>query len=104
MKAVLLVLMVLVSQDKDTSKNPRVRHVTLNIDDLSITQVLDDLRRETGIPIEYHDSARKLVDPDKTKVSTKIQDISLANGLSLLLRSYGLRAGADEMKVVITAP
>ena len=101
--ALLLALGALQADEKQTSKDPQIRHVDFEYKDASLTEVFADLQKKTGIPIEMDERARKAVDPDKTLVTTTIRDITLFIGLHLVVRNHKLTLQVDDhRKVIIT--
>jgi hypothetical protein len=104
MKTALLLLALIPVQDKENSKDPEIRRVTLDYKDATLTRILEDLRKATGIPIELDEAARKKVDPDKDQFSIKITDLSLYNSLRLILQPSELTVkSVDKKKILITA-
>ena len=101
MKTALLILALIPGQDKNDSKDPEIRRVSLDYKDASLSRVLEDLRKTTGIPIEFDDAARKQVDPDKEEMSIKIQEMSLYNSLKLMLGPLNLAVNSVEKKKIL---
>lgn len=101
MKTALLLLALIPLQDQETSKDPEVRRVTLDYKDATLSQILEDLRKGTGIPIDLDDAARKEVDPDKESFSIKIRDASLYNALKLILGPSQLTVKSLEKKRIL---
>lgn len=102
--ALVLALGALQADDRQTSKDPEIRHVDFDTKDASLTEIFADLQKTTGIPIEMDERARKAVDPDQTRLTTKIRDISLWIGLNLAVRHLKLVPQiVDHRKILITA-
>lgn len=103
MNAALLILALLPLQDKNDSKDPEIRRVTLDYKDAPLSRILEDLRKTTGIPIEWDDAAKKQVDPDKEIFSIKIEDLSLHSSLRLMLLPRSLTVlSVEKKKILIT--
>ncbi len=72
--------------DKDASKDPNVRRISVDYDQVLLETILADLQKRTGIPIEMDERARKEIDPSKEKISMKAQDLTVTAILSLMVR------------------
>ena len=104
MVLLLLALFPLQADEKHTSQDPEIREVLFDYDQVTLAAMLADLQKRSGIPIEMDAAAKKVVDPDTTIFSTKIQDLSLYKCLYMLLRPKGLTVKCPEKKrVLITA-
>jgi hypothetical protein len=101
MKTALLLLALIPVQEKEDSRDPDVRRVSLDYSSASLSQILEDLRKVTGIPIDMDDAARKQVDPDKVLISVKIADLTLSTSLRLMLTSHQLSIQSIEKKKVL---
>ena len=101
MKTALLLLALIPVQEKEDSRDPDVRRVSLDYSSASLSQILEDLRKVTGIPIDMDDAARKQVDPDKVLISVKIADLTLSTSLRLMLTSLQLSIQSIEKKKVL---
>lgn len=85
------------------AKDPESVTVTLDYKDLTIAEILTDLQKVSGVPIEMDESAREAVDPAKQRRSIKVQDINLTSALHLLFRPLGLTVRlVDKKKFLIT--
>ncbi len=101
--ALLLALGAPQADEKQTSKDPEIRHIDFDYKDAALSEVLADLQKKTGIPVEMDERGQKAVDPDKTLLTTRIRDISLVIGLSLAVRHLQLSVRVfDHRKVVVT--
>jgi hypothetical protein len=101
MKTALLLVALIPVQNKEDSRDPDVRRVSLDYSSASLSQILEDLRKVTGIPIDMDDAARKQVDPDKVLISVKIADLTLSTSLRLMLTSHQLSIQSIEKKKVL---
>lgn len=72
--------------DKDQSKDPNVRRVSVDYENVLLETILEDLQKRTGIPIEMDEWARKEIDPSKEKVSMKAQDLTVSVIVSLMVK------------------
>jgi topoisomerase IA-like protein len=100
--AAALILLLQPLQEKEPSKDPDVRKVYISAENQTITEILEKLRQETGIPIEYQNSAKEFLNPDKTRVTFKVDSVTLHVALTLLFLPRGLTVDAvDKKKIVI---
>ncbi len=78
--------------------------VTVEFENLPLSDVLSQLTTLTDVPIELDDAARKkLGDLEKATVTFKVKEVSLTGALKLLLGPHGLVVKVvDKKKVVIT--
>ena len=86
-----------VLQDPDTVK------VTVEVQDMSLAQVLKLIQTSSRVPIELDAAARRKIDPEKETISATLKDVSVTTALKLLIGPAGLQVKVvDQKKVVIT--
>ena|SRR6185295_15997113 len=99
MNAVIAVVLVVLLQAKD----PNTTRVSIKVKDATLDQVLKTLTKDTGIPIELDDAAKKEIDPEKEQISIDIKQLNLTDALRLILGPANMDVKVvEEKKVVIT--
>jgi hypothetical protein len=89
------------AQDK---KDPETIRITAYYENATLEDILEGIQSISGIPIEIDDAALKKVDL-KAATSFKVQDVTLASGVKLLVGPLGLEAKVvDKKKLLITVP
>ena len=84
--ALILCLGPLQDADKDTSKDPAVRRISVDYDEVLLGTILADIQKRTGIPVEMDERAVKELDPSQVKISMKAQDLTVSVILALMLK------------------
>ena len=77
--------------------------VTLDLENPTVAELLDEVKRQTGILVEMDESACVTLNPS-TRVRFKLTSIELAPALELFCRVHGLDTQwKDRKHVVLTA-
>lgn len=99
MNAVIALALTLLLQAKD----PDTTRVSIKVKDATFDQVLRTLTKDTGIPIELDDAAKKEIDVEKAEISIEITQLNLTAALRLIFGPSNLEVKVvDKKKVVIT--
>jgi hypothetical protein len=103
MKTALMVLaMLTATQD---AKDPEKVRVTAEFKNTTFAAALEALRKQSGVPIEVDEAAKKVVDFEKDLLTLKLNDIVLTGALRLMCGPSGLEARVvEKKKILITVP
>lgn len=98
------ILALVQGQDNTKSKDPEVRRVSLKIVNAPITAIVQQLREETGIPIEFDENAKKRIEGDDSYISVELKDTTLLATLRLVCLPRILKAvSVEKKKILITS-
>ncbi len=99
--AAFLILALLPMQEKKESKDPEVRRVSLKIVNAPMTVIVEQLREETGIPIEFSEEAKKRIDFDCSQISLEVQDATPYVALQRVFHPRNFKVVTVEKKTVL---
>lgn len=98
--AVVAALLAVLLQAKD----PSTTKVSIQVKDTTLDQVLKTLTKDTGIPIELDDAAKKEIDPEKEQISVDIKQLNLTDALRLILGPANMDVKVVGKKKVVITP
>jgi len=94
----LLLVLALCSKDRARDLPDKV---TLHFENASITEILTEIRRQSGIEVEMDEVARQVL-PNREKLTFHVREIPVRCALQLLFKPRRLVVREGRVKVLIT--